>query len=692
LANAEGQSEKANAAALQAAAILDKERARSNEITELGRKGDELVRHQQSFEQSIGFRNKATRATTSLSTAKTVLETAVAGNKRLGEEKARIETALSHARTAESERGKLQIQISSAETSHKAAVQFEQAFTAVTDAQTAVTSFDTVHKKAQAALSNAEQSFSAAEANLSEAQALHLSAKLADGQPCPVCGSSTHPAPAIGSIENAGFDHAFRIAKTSLSEARTLSQEAVKNFSSAEATLKERSQVLSAMEKPTQSAAERFNHLSQLSAALEVAELPSTSARLEAEIEGLDVKIQTSSAEIERLRTAREEAATAVAVTAQQLSQALDGIPETLRDPVALQQAIADNERLRTTQQDALTQAENSDRKLREAALAAQKDVEASRLAQSETQNRQQAAKKIFNARLNDSGLTIDAYEEAKARLETVDLDEITINKYVEELAIASNQLKVAKLAIEDQERPELQVFIDATTEAKDALNTAKTVLADAQAKLKTFQKLRSEVSEELSRLDKVEHDTAPLRELAAMFNAENPSRLDLETYAIGAMFDQVLTAANRRLEPMTSGRFMLEREVEEGKGRARRGLGIRVHDVHTGRARATATLSGGETFMAALSLALGLSDIVEASAGNIRLDTIFIDEGFGSLDTENDSGTLDQVLQTLTNLVSQNRAVGLISHVPLVQQTIPNGFYVRKTLAGSHIETRGVI
>ena len=262
----------------------------------------------------------------------------------------------------------------------------------------------------------------------------------------------------------------------------------------------------------------------------------------------------------------------------------------------------------------------------------------------------------------------------------------------MEEFAIASNQVKVMKLATADQSRPELQIFIDATTVAKDALSSSKTVLADVKAKLKAYEKLRNEISDELARLDKVEHDTAPLRELAAMFNAENPSRLDLETYAIGAMFEQVLTAANRRLEPMTSGRFTLEREIEEGKGRARRGLGIRVHDVHTGKARATATLSGGETFMAALSLALGLSDIVEASAGNIRLDTIFIDEGFGSLDTENDSGTLDQVLQTLTNLVSQNRAVGLISHVPLVQQTIPNGFYVRKTLAGSHIETRGMI
>jgi exonuclease SbcC len=91
------------------------------------------------------------------------------------------------------------------------------------------------------------------------------------------------------------------------------------------------------------------------------------------------------------------------------------------------------------------------------------------------------------------------------------------------------------------------------------------------------------------------------------LFNAQNDAKLDLETFAIGAMFDQVLQAANLRLQPMTSGRYSLEREFD-GKGGGRRGLGIRVHDIHTGKARATSTLSGGETFIAALSLALGLA------------------------------------------------------------------------------------
>jgi exonuclease SbcC len=143
---------------------------------------------------------------------------------------------------------------------------------------------------------------------------------------------------------------------------------------------------------------------------------------------------------------------------------------------------------------------------------------------------------------------------------------------------------------------------------------------------------------------------------------------------------------------PMSGGRYTLERELEGGVGRARRGLGIRVFDLYTGKTRPPATLSGGETFIAALALALGLSDIMESVSGRVRLDTIFIDEGFGSLDTENESGTLDQALQVLTGLVSQRRSVGLISHVPLVQEAIPNGFYVRKDMRGSRVEAKGAI
>ncbi|MCB1299601.1 MAG: hypothetical protein KDB08_11560, partial [Microthrixaceae bacterium] len=162
-----------------------------------------------------------------------------------------------------------------------------------------------------------------------------------------------------------------------------------------------------------------------------------------------------------------------------------------------------------------------------------------------------------------------------------------------------------------------------------------------------------------------------------------------LETFAIAAMFDRVLEAANVRLDPMTRGRYRLERGVEGSSGRGKRGLEIEAFDINTGKARPTSTLSGGETFISALALALGLADVVESLSGKIRMDTIFIDEGFGSLDTENGAGTLDQVIQVLAALTEGSRAVGLISHVGLVQEAIPQGFYVRSTPSGSSVEER---
>ena len=146
------------------------------------------------------------------------------------------------------------------------------------------------------------------------------------------------------------------------------------------------------------------------------------------------------------------------------------------------------------------------------------------------------------------------------------------------------------------------------------------------------------------------------MRGLAALSTGDNRRKPNLEIYAIGAMFERVLASANQRLAPMTAKRYRLERD-DEGSGRGYQGLGVRAFDNHTGKSRPTTTLSGGETFIAALALALGLADVVESESGKVRLDTIFIDEGFESLDTANGSGTLDQALQVLNSIVSQNRA-----------------------------------
>ena len=154
---------------------------------------------------------------------------------------------------------------------------------------------------------------------------------------------------------------------------------------------------------------------------------------------------------------------------------------------------------------------------------------------------------------------------------------------------------------------------------------------------------------------------------------------VSFERYVLGAILEEVLSAANLRLHDMSRGRYRLERSLEEG-GRGARGLDIAVFDAYTGASRPANTLSGGETFLASLGLAMGLADVIQSYAGGIHLDTMFIDEGFGTLDPD----TLDVAMETLVALQSQGRLVGIISHVPELQQQIGAHLVVTKTDEGS--------
>ena len=154
---------------------------------------------------------------------------------------------------------------------------------------------------------------------------------------------------------------------------------------------------------------------------------------------------------------------------------------------------------------------------------------------------------------------------------------------------------------------------------------------------------------------------------------------VSFERYVLGAILEEVLSAANLRLHDMSRGRYRLERSLEEG-GRGARGLDIAVFDTYTGASRPANTLSGGETFLASLGLAMGLADVIQSYAGGIHLDTMFIDEGFGTLDPD----TLDVAMETLVALQSQGRLVGIISHVPELQQQIGAHLVVTKTDEGS--------
>jgi len=185
------------------------------------------------------------------------------------------------------------------------------------------------------------------------------------------------------------------------------------------------------------------------------------------------------------------------------------------------------------------------------------------------------------------------------------------------------------------------------------------------------------EVGAELARR---EGEYAVLGRLAQVANGQNPLRVSFHRFVLQALLDDVTGAANIRLRAMSRGRYALRRMDDPvHRGRAG-GLDIEIEDGWTGLSRPAATLSGGETFLASLALALGLADVVQSYAGGVYLDTVFVDEGFGTLDPE----ALDMAMQALVELQTKGRLVGIISHVPELKERVAARLEIVPTERGS--------
>ncbi len=211
-----------------------------------------------------------------------------------------------------------------------------------------------------------------------------------------------------------------------------------------------------------------------------------------------------------------------------------------------------------------------------------------------------------------------------------------------------------------------------------EAFNTKYTLLLQEQSKLQDKHnivfsrnsnnvKTLKQLEDILIKIKILEQKYTTIGELARVARGDNAQRLTFERYVLAAYFDEIIIAANIRLDKMTGSRYLLKRKEDKSKGRAQQGLELEVFDNYTGKARHVRTLSGGEGFKASLALALGLADVVQSYSGGISLDTLFVDEGFGSLDPE----SLDSAIQCLVDIQKTGRLVGVISHVPELKERI---------------------
>ena len=230
-------------------------------------------------------------------------------------------------------------------------------------------------------------------------------------------------------------------------------------------------------------------------------------------------------------------------------------------------------------------------------------------------------------------------YDAALKITETVVKPSETVSDEIYATAVAHRDTLVGNLAAWDKETKHIETTLN-------SLEELETAMGEAREKVKF-----------LSRLNDL-----------ANGGEQGFKNVTFERYVLGAILDEVVYAANLRLQKMSRNRYSLERSDYTGGGRGKQGLDLAVMDAFTGQSRPANTLSGGETFLASMALALGLADVIQSYAGGIHMDTMFIDEGFGTLDPD----TLELAMETLVQLQSSGRLIGMISHVPELKSRIP--------------------
>jgi len=276
-----------------------------------------------------------------------------------------------------------------------------------------------------------------------------------------------------------------------------------------------------------------------------------------------------------------------------------------------------------------------------------------------------------------------EEYKEIKMSEKEIDLLENDINNFYKKLQSAGDAYKNYELVCKDLS----EVHVNSLKETFSELTTKESNLAYDEkkiyARIKNNKSALKEIEEITNAIRKDEEKYSVISDVSKTANGFNEERITFERYVLAAYFDEIVSAANIRLSKMTGGRFILKRKEEKGKGTKQEGLELEVFDNYTGKSRHVKTLSGGESFKASLALALGLADVVQAHAGGISLDTMFVDEGFGTLDPE----SLDNAIECLIDLQKGGRLVGVISHVPELKERIDVRLEITPAKEGSKAE-----
>jgi exonuclease SbcC len=566
---------------------------------------------------------------------------------------------------------------------------------------------DLKSENARAKVESEKRLFTEARLSYHTAQAAWLARELAPDSPCPVCGSLEHPHPALLPESTPSQDELDRLearvalAEKACSECLVAAARVVTEIENKRAELT-RNSPLAAHEL-----APRSTELAKLIAAKDQAISLATEARLAAhrakdEASICEAAIKTAEETCRELQTRRERARESTAISRSLIAQLETDLPNELRDPAKIE----------SLGRALKTKIESYQRELQETHL---KHEEASRAlasleakVQTLTRELDERGKEASTAEAELTRLMAAAgFTELEAALKTrlsakevAELERARLD-FENERAVIHDRLR--ELEARRKTLPQtLMPLIDAEKNF-NAVERERHQLLDARGalreKLATIQEARRRLTEMNESTAQAEKQFATLGRLADVAQGQPPhnlTRVNFQRFVLAAQLDEVLEQASHRLQMMSRERFVLKRAKSLDDKRKNAGLDLEVEDSFTGSSRPTPYLSGGEGFLASLALALGLADVVQSHLGGVRLDAVFVDEGFGTLDAE----TLDLAMKVLSELTqshapsgaaSGGRLVGIISHVPELREQVAHRLFVRKSPIGSEVLWEGV-
>ncbi|MGD7021253.1 SMC family ATPase [Rossellomorea vietnamensis] len=549
-------------------------------------------------------------------------------------------------------------------------------------------------KHAVQELEDARSTLNWLEGKWSKAQAGILASNLNEGDPCPVCGSEQHPVLAHLQ-DDLPHEKDIKAAKEMAAEKEKRSNESSRSYYEIEAQYTsiqtQKREVLSEITEMIEGIKEEHidNELESVRRLMEAKKTDLKTGRqqlsgLQLLIENIEENkrfIEQQDKMIEQLTKDEQNLSENFYAKKGALESRRSAIPPELRTREKFTQALLAAEK-------ELNLLQTSFEKAQEVYNRLSKDVSVN---EAQANDRQAAVDRLktemedernkFLQILEEQGFeSYRAFQEAKRTESEISSMEKVVSSYGEEVRSVKDRLEELEKALLDSEEPSLEELQQQFTLMNEELKSLNEDYNSMKMRKSENEGILEYVLQLNKKMKYMENRYSLAGHLAEMARGQNAHRLTFERYVLASFLEDILLVANERLMKMTSGRYRLIRKKDRSKGNVQSGLELLVFDQYTGQDRHVKTLSGGESFKAALCLALGLADVVQQYAGGVSLETMFIDEGFGTLDPE----SLDHAIEALMDIQSSGRLVGLISHVPELKERIDARLEVISSQTGS--------